>query len=37
MKTTLSTCALAVAALLATHAFAGDSPRSRLSTAPATS
>ena len=28
MKTTLSTCALAVAALLASHAFAGDSPRS---------
>jgi len=28
MKTTLSTCALAVAALLAGHALAGDNPRS---------
>ena len=28
MKTTLSTCALAVAALLAGHAMAGDQPRS---------
>ena len=28
MKTTLSTCALAVAALLAGHAIAGDQPRS---------
>ena len=28
MKTTLSTCALAIAALLAGHAIAGDQPRS---------
>ena len=28
MKTTLSTCALAIAALLAGHAIAGDNPRS---------
>ena len=28
MKTTLSTCALAIAALLAGHAMAGDQPRS---------